>query len=95
MTTPEQQIASQEYINAIKESTDRLERLTRQIEKLAPTWHMFPLLQAYQELRGVSLIVASTVVAELGALTRFDNPKHVIAFLSLIPSEHTSGERTK
>jgi transposase len=95
MPSPAQQVVFQEYINAIKETTDRLERLTRQIEELAPTWRMFPVLQAYQALRGVSLIVASTVVAELGDLTRFDNPKQVMAFLGLVPSEHSSGERTR
>ena len=85
----------QESINAIKETTERLGRLTQQIEVLAPAWRMFPVLQAYQALRGVSLIVASTVVAELGDLTRFDNPKQVMAFLGLIPSEHSSGERSR
>jgi transposase len=95
MPTPAQQVVFQESINAIKETTERLGRLTQQIEVLAPAWRMFPVLQAYQALRGVSLIVASTVVAELGDLTRFDNPKQVMAFLGLIPSEHSSGERSR
>ncbi len=95
MPTPAQQVVFQEYIHAIKETTDRLERLTQQIEELAPAWRMFPVLRAYQALRGVCLVVAATVIAELGDLTRFDNPKHVMAFLGLIPSEHTSGEKTR
>jgi transposase len=35
---------------------------------------------------------AVTVVAELGDLTRFDNPRQLGSFVGLNPSEHSSGE---
>ncbi len=38
-------------------------------------------VKAYQALRGVSLIVAATVVAEVGDLSRFHNPKELMAYL--------------
>jgi transposase len=95
MPTPPQQVVYQEYIHAIKETTDRVERLTRQIEELVPTWRMVPVIRAYQALRGVSLIIATTMVAELGDITRFTNPRQLMAFLGLIPSEHSSGEKTR
>lgn len=95
MPTPSQQVVFQEYIHAIKETTDRVERLTKQIETLVPTWRMAPVVTALQSLRGVSIIVATTVVAELGDLTRFENPKQLMAFLGLVPSEHSSGEKKK
>jgi hypothetical protein len=41
------------------------------------------------------MIVALTVVAELGDLTRFDNPRQLAAFVGLIPSEHSSGEKRR
>ena len=44
-----------------------------------------------QALRGVQWLVAITVVAQLGALTRFDNPRQLAAFVGLIPSEYSSG----
>jgi transposase len=47
--------------------------------------------QALQALRGVQFLVAITVVAELGDLTRFDNPRQLAAFIGLIPSECSSG----
>lgn len=93
MPTPSQQVVFQEYIHAIKETTDRVERLTNQIETLVPTWRMAPVVSALQALRGVSIIVASTMVAELGDLTRFESPKKLMAFLGLVPSEHSSGEK--
>jgi len=48
-----------------------------------------------QSLRGVSLIVAVTTVAELGDLTRFDSAKQLMAYLGLVPSEHSSGGTTR
>jgi transposase len=88
-------VVFQEYIHAIKETKDRVERLTNQIETLIPTWRMAPVVIALQSLRGVSIIVAATMIAELGDLTRFESPKKLMAFLGLIPSEHSSGEKKK
>ena len=44
-------------------------------------------------LRGVAMITAMTVLAELGDLTRFDTPRQLVGFLGLAPSEHSSGAR--
>jgi len=93
MPTPAQQVVFQEYINAIEEATKRVERLTKQIESLVSTWRMAPVVSALHALRGVSLIVASTMIAELGDLARFKNPKQLMAFLGLVPSEHSSGNK--
>jgi transposase len=93
MPTPAQQVVFQEYIHAIGETTDRVGRMTKQIEFLVSTWRMAPVVSALQSLRGVSIIVASTMIAELGDLARFENPKQLMAFLGLVPSEHSSGDK--
>jgi transposase len=95
MPHPAQQIAFQEYVHAIKELTDRVERLTGQVHELVSSWKLEPLVKALQALRGVSIIVAATTVAELGDLTRFDSAKQLMAYLGLIPSEHSSGDNVK
>ena len=46
-------------------------------------------------MRGLCLISAMTVVAELGDLNRFDNPSQLMAYLGLVPSEHSSGNSVK
>lgn len=46
-------------------------------------------------LRGVDMITAATVLAELGDLTRFDSPRESMSFLGLVPSERSSGERRR
>jgi len=91
MPHPAQQIVLQEYIDAAGECTNRLQRITGQIQAMLCEWSRAPFVRAYQALRGVSLIVATTVVAEIGDMSRFKNPKELMAYLGLVPSEHSSG----
>jgi len=95
MPTSSQQVVFQEYIDAIEETTRRVARLTQQIEDLVPSWRMAPVVKAFHALRGVSRIVAATMIAEVGDLTRFENPGKLMAFLGLVPSEHSSGEKKR
>ena len=90
-----QQVALQEYIDTVHENLKRVNRLTDQIRQLVPDWRFAPLVSALQAARGVSLITAVTVLAELGDLSRFDNPSQLMAYLGLVPSEHSSGESIK
>jgi transposase len=91
MKHPAQQVVLQEYLDAVREAGARVARLTGQIRELLPQWRRAPFVTAYQALRGVSLLVAATVVAEVGDLSRFTNPKELMAYLGLVPSEHSSG----
>lgn len=90
-----QQFTLQEYVDAVRSSIERVERITEQIRLLVGKWRLAPVVEALQALRGVSLIVAVTIVAELGDLSRFDSPRQVMAYLGLVPSEHSSGESIK
>lgn len=89
--TPAQQIVFQESMRAVDEQVERLARLERELADLAPSWRLYPVVEALQALRGVQWLVALTVVAELGDLTRFDNPRQLAAFVGLTPSEYSSG----
>ena len=95
MPHPAQQVALQEYIDAVHESLNRVNRLTDQIRQMAAGWRLAPMVKALQAARGVSLIVAVTVLAELGDLSRFKKPSQLMAYLGLIPSEHSSGPNIK
>ncbi len=95
MPHPAQQISLQEYIHSVEECTERIDRLTEQVLKLLPTWRMAPVVSALQALRGVAPIVASTVVVEIGDIRRFENPRQLMAYLGLVPSESSSGQATK
>ena len=93
--TPAQQIVFQEYVRAVNEHTERLGRLERELQDQVQSWRLYPVVEALQALRGVQFTVAVTTVAELGDLTRFDNPRQLMKFLGLIPSEYPSGERRR
>ena len=58
---------------------------------MLPDWSLAPVVQALQALRGMALVTAATLIAELGDITRFANPRQLMAYLGLVPSEHSSG----
>ena len=88
---PAQQIVLQDMIGAVTDAERRRDLLEAQIRALLPEWSMAPVVEALQALRGVALVVAATLVAEVGDLTRFANPRQLMAHLGLVPSEHSSG----
>ncbi len=95
MPHPAQQIALQEYIHSVEENTERVNRLTEQIIKLIPAWRMAPVVASLQALRGVADVVATTMLVEIGDMRRFENPRQLMAYLGLVPSENSSGQTTK
>jgi transposase len=84
-----------EYRQAIADAEDRLERLSKQVAELVPSWSMAPVIAAYQAMRGVALLTAVTFVAESGDVRRFETPRQLMAYLGLVPSESSTGERVR
>ena len=88
---PAQQIAFDEYRQMVAEAHERLERITQALREQCAEWRMRPVVEALMCLRGFDFVAASTIVAELGDLTRFAHPRALMAYLGLVPSEHSSG----
>ncbi len=88
-----QQIAFQEYLEAITVASERLERLTKAMEAALPGWKREAVVRALMSLRGVALINGMTLVAEAGDLTRFDSPSQLMSYFGLTPSEYSCGEK--
>jgi len=88
-----QQIAFQEYIHAINDATDRLERLAQAVQDALPGWKWEPVVRALMSLRGVQVLTAMTLVAEVGDFSRFDDPRSLMHFFGLTPSEHSSSDK--
>jgi transposase len=82
-------------VRAVHEQTERLQRLAQALHDHVHTWRLPPVVEARQALRGVQCTGAVTLVAALGDLTRFDNPRQLMNYLSLIPAEYPSGERRR
>jgi transposase len=89
---PAQNIAFVEYRAAVSEAHERVERLTVALRAQVAEWRLQPLVGALMTLRGIDLIAAVTLIAELGDLQRFAHPKRLMAFLGLVPSEYSTGE---
>ena len=92
---PAQQIGFQEYLHAITESGARIARLEQALREQLTTWGLRPLVQALQALRGMQLIAAITLVAELQDFMRFAHPRQLMAYLGLVPTEHSTGGRRR
>ena len=92
---PAQHIVLEEYRQTIEDAKIRLERLTRQVTEVASQWSMAPVIKAYQALRGVALLTAVTFVSEIGDVRRFASPQQLMAYLGLVPSESSTGDRVR
>lgn len=95
MNHPTQQIGFQEYLHAITEASARIERLEQAMRNALPEWGLRPLVQALQALRGVQLIAAMTLVAELQDFERFANPRQLMSYVGLVPGEYSSGPKRR
>jgi transposase len=92
---PSQQIVFQDAIDAIEDCVARLAHLDEQIQAIVPNWSLAPLVVAYQAMRGVSFLNAVIFLSEIGDVRRFDNPRQLMAFLGLVPSERSTGETVR
>ena len=84
-------IVLEDYIAAVEAAEARRDRLTTQIQAMLPGWRLAPVVAALQTMRGMALVTAATLITELGDLSRFANPRQLMAYLGLVPSEHSSG----
>lgn len=91
--SPVQQIVFQEYVDLVTGVRARVESLEAEMARALPGWSLAPVVEALMALRGIRLVSAMTLMAELGDITRFDSPRQLMAYLGLVPSEDSSGKR--
>ena len=92
---PAQQIVLQEQIDAIEEAERRRDRLGQQIRELVPDGSLAPVVTAVQAMRGIAFLSAVGLTAEVGDFRRFTTPRQLMAWLGLVPSEHSSGAKVE
>lgn len=90
-----QQVVLQEYVDAAKAASQRVADITAQMERVLPQWSLAPVVDSLVALRGIDKLAAMVLLAELGDISRFDSPKQLMAYLGLVPSEHSSGGRRR
>ena len=82
----------EDNLGAVEQASQRVEQLTRELTEQAGSWSLRPLVQGLQALRGVQVVSAVVLAAEVGDYRRFASARQLMAYLGLVPSEHSSGE---
>jgi transposase len=94
---PAQEATRLDYLHEVDHVADRIDRLERAIDdavKTAPA-RMRAVIDGLQALRGIALVSAVTIVAEVGELSRFTRAPQVMGYSGLGAREDSSGTRTR
>jgi len=91
----EQRIVLEELFGAERQAQERVDRLVSAIFDAVPEWSLARIVTALMAVRGIDLVAAVTIMAELGDLSRFASPRELMAFLGLVPSESSTGDSVK
>jgi transposase len=90
-----QRFALEEMLQGERQAGERLERLEQAIREAVADWSLAPVVPALMAMRGLDLVAAVTVQAEVGDFSRFENSRQLMAYLGLVPSERSTGESVK
>lgn len=90
-----QQVVLQEYLEAVRAASQRVADMTAQMKRVLPHWSLAPVVDSLMALRGIDMIAAMVLMAELGDISRFESPRQLMAYLGLVPGEHSSGSRRR
>lgn len=86
-----------DYLHEVEHAAARIARLDVAIEEAVKGTppRMRAVIEGLQALRGIARISAVTLVAEVGEMTRFRTARQLMAYGGIVPSEDSSGERTR
>ena len=85
-------VVLEHYHAVVREAAERVRRLETALAQCAAASPHAELLAALQAIRGIGFLTAVTIVAEAGDLRRFPTARQFMAYVGLIPSEHSSGD---
>jgi transposase len=91
----EQRFVFEEWKLAERQAQERIDRIEAAIRQAVPEWSLREVVGALQAVRGIDLINAVTVMAEIGDLTRFASAAELMAYLGLVPRENSTGDKVK
>jgi transposase len=91
----EQRIAFEEMLLAVRQAEERITRLEEAIRVSVPDWSLAEVVDGLMAMRGIDMISATAFLAEIGDLSRFRTPRELMAYLGLVPSEHSTGDTVR
>jgi transposase len=90
-----QRVVLENSLQAIEEAGKRIKELEEQMHTVLELWERKPVVEALMGLKGFQVIAAMIIVSELGEAWRFEHPRQLMAYLGLVPTENSSGERRR
>lgn len=93
MEDPSHKMILEEMLLQIDSQLERIERYNDMIEAQVESWRWKPVVMALQAMRGIKLLTATVIVAELGDIRRFDSARKLMSFLGLTSMEYSSGDK--
>jgi len=90
-----EQTVHKEYLHRIFECEERLSRIDQALAEEASRGTLAPVVRALQALRGIALVYAVSIAAEIGSFERFRSPMQLMSFLGLVPREYSSGQTVR
>jgi transposase len=81
-----------DYLHAVDLVDHRIEQLERSLDDAAANGPWAGLIARLRCLRGVDTLTALGIVCEIGDFARFRTAEQFMAFVGLVPTEHSSGE---
>jgi transposase len=91
----EQRIAFEELLEGIRQESERVERLENAICEEVPEWSLAEVVVALQAMRGIDLIAAVGCWPRSVISPAFKNPRELMGYLGLVPSENSTGDKVK
>jgi len=79
------------YVRTVDEAVARLHTVETELRELTTLEPLRTRVERLRCFRGMDDITALTIAAELGDPRRFPSPRGLMAYVGLIPSEHSSG----
>lgn len=95
LTERSTRVAFEELMAAEREAQARLDRLNSAIRDAVSEWALAPQVVAVQAMRGIDMITAVVLLAEIGDMSRFSSAPELMAWLGLVPSERSTGEKIR
>jgi len=94
---PAQEATFLDYLHEVEHAAERVARLERAIDQVVATApaEMQALIAGLQALRGIKLVSAATIVAEVGPLSRFTRPKQLMGYSGMVSSEDSTGNSVR
>jgi len=86
------QVTLLDYLGAIDALLIRRDTLEHTIDELVPDSPWADTIARLRCLRGIDTLSAVGLCAEIGDWQRFPKAGHVMSYLGLVPSEHSSGQ---